>query len=133
MSYKNDCLEVLVARVERLEAQNRWLRLAAALLLLFGVSLGLMGAKSADRVEPQVVRASSVEAQEFILKSEEGYIYARLSLHPSNLTLREKEPKDRMYPIPRPEMRGQATLQFYNEKGELVWTAPPTPTVIPVK
>src|SRR5260370_33666128 len=71
-------LDLLVARVQKLEASNRRWRLLNALLLLFGVSVVLMGAKPADRLEPNVIRAGSVEAQDFVLNDEAGHVYARL-------------------------------------------------------
>ena len=76
-------LDLLAARVQKLEASNRHWRLVNALLLLSGVSVVLMGAKPADRLEPPVVRAGTVEAQAFILSNETGHVYARLSLNPS--------------------------------------------------
>src|SRR5258706_14708493 len=76
-------LDLLVARVQKLEASNRRWRLLNALLLLSGISVVLMGAKPADRLEPNVIRAGSVEAQDFVLKDEAGHVYARLSLNPS--------------------------------------------------
>ncbi len=53
-------LDLLAARVQKLEASNRHWRLVNALLLLSGVSVVLMGAKPADRLEPPVVRAGTV-------------------------------------------------------------------------
>jgi len=119
-------LDLLAARVRKLEASNRGWKLLNALLLLCGVSLALMGAKPADRIEPPVVRASAVEAREFILKDEAGHVYARLTLNPS--VPGTKQPNGRMYLIP-----GQATLQFYDDKGDVLWTAPTTPTMVPAK
>jgi hypothetical protein len=53
--------------------------LAAAALALSSASLVLAGAKVADRVDPQVLRARTVEAQDFVLKDEDGHIYAALA------------------------------------------------------
>src|SRR6266849_396822 len=77
----NSEIQILAVRVERLEAQNRRWKLISALFALSGVSLVLMGAKPADRIDPPMVRAGTVEAQEFILKDETGHICARLSLN----------------------------------------------------
>ena len=115
-------LDLLAARVQKLEAANHRWKFVNALLLLSGVSVLLMGAKPADRLEPNVIRAGSVEAQEFILKDETGHVYARLSLNPSFPKVTQK---GRTYLFPSDTFPGgEAALQFYNEKGEVLWTAP---------
>ncbi len=40
-----------------------------------------MAAKAPDRVDPSVLRATAVKAQEFVLKAEDGHVYARLTLN----------------------------------------------------
>jgi hypothetical protein len=122
---------LLAACVQKLEASNRRWKLVNALFLLCGSSLALMGAKPADRIEPPVVRASAVEAREFILKDESGHVYARLTLKPS--VSGTKQPNDRMYLMPGQGTAGQATLQFYDDKGDVLWAAPTTPTMVPAK
>ena len=129
----------LTSRIERLEVQNRRWRLMNALLLLSGVSVFLMGAKLADRIEPPVVRAGTVEAQEFILKDKDGQVYARLSLgrafatkRPNGLYSMPNQPNG-LYFMPNMVAPAQATLQFYDEKGDVLWTAPSSPTMIPVR
>ena len=115
-------LDLLVARVQKLEASNHRWRCASALLLLSGIAVFLMGAKPADRLEPNVIRAGSVEAQEFILKDETGHVYARLSLNPS---LPKMTQKGGAYMFPSDKLPGgEAALQFYDEKGGVLWTAP---------
>jgi hypothetical protein len=115
-------LDLLVTRVQKLEAANHLWKFVNALLLLIGVSVVLMGAKPADHPEPNVIRAGSVEAQEFILKDETGHVYARLSLNPS---VPRPTQKGRTYLVPSDVIPGgEAALQFYNEKGEVLWTAP---------
>ena len=126
-------LDLLASRVQSLEASNRRWKLVNALLVLSGVSVVLMGAKSADRIEPPTVRASTVEAQEFILKDETGHVYARLSLSPSNP--RMKQSNGRTYFIPNDSlaMSGQPALQFFDDKGDVVWTVPQEPALRTVK
>jgi hypothetical protein len=128
----------LTARVEKLESANRRWKLVNAALLLSGVSILLMGAKpavrvaaakKADRVDPDVIHARSVEAQEFVLKDERGDVYARLSLNSET----GKQPRGRNNLVPSPQVPGQASLQFYDEKGQLVWSAPAKPQFMPVK
>ena len=126
-------LDLLALRVQELEASNRRWKWVNALIVLSAVSVALMGAKPADRIEPPMVRASTVEAQEFILKDEAGHVYARLSLNPSAPAMKTRN--GRMYfmsnqgiPIP-----GQAALQFYDDKGEVLWTAPSKDHFVPVK
>ncbi len=66
--------DFLAARVQKLEASNRRWRLLNAVLLLSGASVALMGAKPADRLEPNVIRAGAVEAREFLLKDTDGHV-----------------------------------------------------------
>jgi len=131
-------LDLLSARVQKLEASNRRWRLLNALLLLSGVSVVLMGAKPADRLEPPVVRAGTVEAQEFVLKDTGGHVYARLSLGRTfannlpngvNIIPNQNAP----YFMPNRVAPNQATLQFYDDRGDVLWTVPSSPTLIPVK
>src|SRR5260370_5209020 len=82
-------LDLLVARVQKLEVSNRRWRLLNALLLLSGVSVVLMGAKPADRLEPNVIRAASVEAQDFVLKDTAGRCFSPVMLKPSTARLEE--------------------------------------------
>lgn len=131
MNSSHTNLDLLATRVRKLEVSNRGWKLVNALLLLCGASLALMGAKPADRIVPPVVRASTVEAREFILKDETGHVYARLTLNPS--VSGNKQPNDRMYLVPRQGSTGQATLEFYDDKGDVLWTAPTTPTMVPAK
>jgi len=126
-------LDLLAARVQKLEASNRHWRLVNALLLLSGVSVVLMGAKPAESLEPPVIRAGTVEAQEFVLKDETGHVYARLSLNPS--TRRIMQSNGRTYLIPNNSLAipGQPALQFFDDKGDVVWTVPQEPMLRPVK
>src|SRR3977135_3895281 len=80
MHSMNQELEILAARVEKLEVQNRRWKLVSAVFVLSGVSLVLAGAKAADRIESPAIHAKTVEAQEFILKDSDGQVYGRLSL-----------------------------------------------------
>ena len=125
-------LDLLAARVQKLEASNRRWKLLNALLVLSIASVVVMGAKPADRLQPNVVRAGAVEAQEFILKDEAGHVYARLSLNPS---LPKVTQKGRTYLVPSDSLAipGQPALQFFDDKGDVVWTVPQEPTLRPVK
>jgi hypothetical protein len=132
MNSTRTSLDLLASRVQELEASNRRWKLVNALLVLSAVSVALMGAKSADRLEPPVVRAGTVEAQEFILKDEAGHVYARLSLNPS---LPKVTRKGHTYFIPSDSLAipGQPALQFFDDKGNVVWTVPQEPALRPVK
>jgi hypothetical protein len=125
-------LDLLAARVQKLEASNHRWKLVNALLVLSLASVVVMGAKPADRLQPNVVRAGSVEAQEFILKDENGHVYARLSLNPS---LPRATQKGRTYLVPNDSVAipGQPALQFFDDKGDVVWTVPQEPTLRQVK
>ncbi len=132
MKSSHSDVQTLAARVEKLESSNRRWKLANAVLLLLGVSILLMGAKPVDRlaaaakpdhIDPNVLRVRSVEAQEFVLKDEDAHVYARLSLSPSLPGM--KHQNGRTYLVPNQTFpAGDAALQFYNEKGEVLWTAP---------
>ncbi len=124
-------LDLLAARIQKLEASNHRWKFVNALLLLSGVSVLLMGAKPADRLQPPVIRAGSVEAQEFILKDETGHVYARLSLNPS---IPGKHQSGRTYLVPGQTLpAGEAALQFYDETGEVLWTAPSKAQFLPAR
>jgi hypothetical protein len=129
MNSRNSELEILAERVEKLEAQNRWYKLASFVSALFCISLVLLGAKAADRSEQTIVRAHTIEAQDFILKDEDGRVYARMSLNPS----KKLKPDGRVYMIPSQETPGQAALEFYDEKGNIRWIAPGKAEFVPVK
>jgi hypothetical protein len=131
-----DNVVTLTARVEKLESANRRWKLANVVLLLCGVSILLMGAKPTgrlaaaakpDRVDPDVLHVRSVEAQEFLLKDQDGHVYARLSLNEA-----AKQASGRSYLVPS-ESSGQAALQFYNDKGDVVWTAPSKAQLLPAR
>jgi len=126
-------IDLLTAQVQRLEASNHRWKLLNALLVLSIASVVVMGAKPADRLQPPVVRAATVEAQEFILKDETGHVYARLSLNPS--VPERKQSNGRTYLIPSESLAipGQPALQFFDDKGDVVWTVPQGPTLRPVK
>ncbi len=129
MDFTQSELHLLAARVEKLEAQNRRWKLAGVFFALSSVSLVVMAAKPADRIEPPVVRAGTVEAQEFILKDTDGHVYARLSL---GRALATKQPNG-TYFIPYKSVAGQASLQFFDDKGDVVWTAPTKAEFMPAK
>jgi hypothetical protein len=131
-------LDLLAARVQKLEASNRRWRLLNAVLLLSGASVALMGAKPADRLEPNVIRAGAVEAQEFTLKDTDGHTYARLSLGRTSANilangLNSLSNQNGLQFLPKREAPGQPALQFFNDRGDVVWTVPQGPTLIPAK
>ena len=105
MKYTEPELEPLVARLEKLEAQNRKWKLASILLGLSSLSLVLMAAKSADHLDPRVVHARTVEAQDFVLKDEDGQVRARLTLNANKFShdrniLDPKPSRARDEPVP---------------------------------
>jgi hypothetical protein len=124
MNFSQSDFLLLTARFEKLEKQNRWWKIVNGLLLLSGVSIFLMGAKSADRIEPQVLRATSVEAQNFILRDADGHIYAQLSLNSGKTELPGRV---QVWKMSRP------ALEFYDRSGDIVWTAPTEPVLLQVK
>ena len=138
-------LQTLAARIEELECANHRWKSASAIALLFVISMLLLSTRHAervaaaarpDRIEPEVLHARSVEAQEFLLKDENGRVYARFSLTPS-LTAMDQNgrslPPGSFRPYNTPVIPGQASLQFYDEKGKLVWSAPSKPEFMTVR
>ena len=146
MKYTETEIQALATRVDRLEVQNRTWKLASTLLGLVIVAVILMGAKSADRVDPAVIRARTVEAEDFVLKDADGNVHARLSLSPDvkvNKLVGEPDAQNAhggvRFKGPYPFYRsmtleaGASSLRFYDEKGGVIWTAPPVPTAMAVK
>ena len=88
----------LIQRVKRLKRGNRRWRLAAMTLLL--VCLVLLLA-AFDYPQPNLVKARSVEAQNFVLRDADGQIRARMALS-------EDEPR----------------LTFFDEHGEVISSLP---------
>ena len=76
-------LQTLAARVEKLERQNRWLRLGGLSLLLLGVSIFVMA---------QAAPSRRIEAEDFVLKDSAGMKRAELSLLSANPVLRFFDP-----------------------------------------
>jgi hypothetical protein len=145
-------IQILAARVAKLEAANRRWKSASAIALLFVISLLLLSTRHAervaaaakpDRVEPDVLRVRSVEAQDFVLKDADGHVYARFGLTPSPIPMDQNgrlflaPGSPRFYTTPGQvlpgQAPGQASLQFYDERGQLVWSAPTKPQFMPVK
>lgn len=121
-STPND-LQALATRLDKLENQNRRWKLSAIVLALSSTSLVLIAAKPADHIDPAVVHARTVEAQDFVIKDDDGQIRARLTLNPKIKT----EVNGHSLIINPPI--GPA-LQFYDGKGDAIWTAPQEPTMI---
>ncbi len=67
----------LIQRVEGLERGNRRWKLAALVLLLSCLVLLLAGF---DYPQPNLVKARSVEAQNFVLRDADGRIRARMAI-----------------------------------------------------
>ena len=121
-------LRVLAVRVEELEASNRRWKLFSMGLLLSGISVLLIAAKTTDRVESSVIRVKTVEARDIILKDEHGNVCARLSVLPIIKRMSNGVPL-----IFQSDTTDRAVLVIYNDKGRPVWTAPPSPTLVPAR
>jgi hypothetical protein len=133
-------VQTLAARIEKLEAANRRWKSASAIALLFVLSLLLLSTKHAervaaaarpDRIEQDVLHARSVEAQDFVLKDGEGHVYARFSITPSLEAMDPNGRSPQLYETPA--ILGQASIQFYDEKGKVVWSAPAKPQFMTVR
>ncbi|HEX4546489.1 MAG TPA: hypothetical protein VH110_09015 [Candidatus Acidoferrum sp.] len=127
MKYPETELHALAARVAKLEAQNGKWKLASLLLALASSSLVLMAARPADHIDPNVIHARTVEAQDFVLKDDDGQVHARLTLNPAI----KRQLNGGRVQIMNPAF-GPA-LQFYDDKGNAIWTAPQEPAMIPAR
>jgi hypothetical protein len=125
MPSTNNELQTLSARLDKLEIQNRRWKLAAIVLALSSSSLVLIAAKPADHIDSSTIRARSVEAQDFILKDEDGEVRARLSLRSHSKKVGQNFSST-------PE-GSTSSLEFYNQNGDAIWTAPQSPTIIPTR
>jgi hypothetical protein len=104
-------LHSLAVRLELLEAQNRRWKCASVILGLVTASLLLTAAKPTENMDPSVVRAHVVEAQDFLLQGTDGQVHARLHMSGSH----------------------SPSLQFYDEKGDIIWSANQSPIMVPTK
>ena len=136
-------VQTLAARVEKLESANRRWKSVSAIALLLILSLLLLStrhaervaaAARADRIEPDVLHARSVEAQDFVLKDSDGHVYARFGLSPKVGGKLGNGPNIPLYLVPKDGvLPGQAVLQFYDDNGNAVWTAPSKPQFMTVR
>ena len=139
MEFSQVDVQNLAARIGKLESANRRWKSASAIALLFVLSLLLLSTRHAervaaaarpDRVERDVLRVRTVEAQDFVLKDDEGHVLARLSLSPQA----DVKKRGGAYLVPKDgALPGQAALQFYNDKGEVLWTAPSAAEFLPAR
>jgi len=111
----------LAKRVESLESEvRRWRVLTVVLLIAITVLVVTAAAPPQVRVTPEdqfvhQVPAATLTARDFTLVGKDGRPYARLH------TIKErgsgKVSSEESQPI----------LEFYDSKGEVVWSAPPNP------
>lgn len=97
----------LARRVERLEQANRRWRLAALILLLGWLVLLLPGF---DFAQPNLVKARSVEAQNFVLRDADGQVGARMAIGDDG-----------------------PSLSFYDEHGTVTSSLPPKAEMRPAR
>jgi hypothetical protein len=128
MQFTERDFQTLAARMDKLEAQNRKWKLASILLAVSSASMVLIAAKPADRIDPNVIHARTVEAQDFVIKDADGQIRARLTLNPQVKIKKEAYGPDVNVNAPL----GPA-LQFYNDRGDAVWTEPRGAAMVPAR
>jgi hypothetical protein len=97
-------------RIRKLEIQNRRWKFASLLVLLVFASSLTMGLMAEERIAPPLVRAQTVEANAFLLKDADGSVRGRLVMRASK-------------PI----------LEFYDEGGKVIWSAPANPKLVPTR
>ena len=94
----------LATRVEALESQvRRWKIVGAALLIAATVFVVSAAAPSQDNGFVQQVPAPKLTAQVFLLVGQDGKTYGRFFTR-----------------------HDQPVLEFYDSKGTVIWSAPPT-------
>jgi hypothetical protein len=128
MPSANNDLQVLSARLDKLETQARRWKLVSILLAVSSASLILIAAKPADRIDSAVIHARTVEAQDFVVKDEDGQIRARLTLNPQ-----VKIRKDMSSPMSNMNAPLGPVLQFYDSNGDTIWTEPREATLMPAR
>ena len=121
-------LRALSARLDKLEIQARRWKLASVVLALLSTSLILIAAKPADHVDSPVIHARTVEAQDFVVKDEDGQIRARLALNFQVKIRRDMSGREVDMNVPM----GPA-LQFYDSSGDAIWTEPGVAKMIPAR
>jgi len=137
-------VQALAARIEKLESANRRWKSASVIALLFIISMLLLSTRHAervaaaargDRVDQDVLRVRTVEAQDFVLKDADGHVQARFGLTPRiDEKLLNGPNGGPLYLVPKDGvLPGQAALQFYDDNGHAVWTAPTKPQFMTVK
>jgi hypothetical protein len=97
----------LIQRMERLERGNRRWKLAALVLFLSCLVLLLAGF---DYPQPNLVKARSVEARNFVLRDADGQVRARMAIS-------EDGPR----------------LTFFDEQGNVVSSLPLKPEIRPAR
>jgi hypothetical protein len=97
-------------RIRKLEIQNRRWKFASLLVLLVFASSLTMGLMAQERIAPPLVRAQTVEANAFLLKDADGSVRGRLVMRAS-----------------------KPTLEFYDEGGKVIWSAPANPKLVPTR
>lgn len=145
MNFSQVDVQTLAARIEKLETANRRWKSASASALLFVLSLLLLSTRHAervaaaarpDRMERDVLHVRTVEAQDFVLKDADGHVYARFGVSPNLAAI---DQNGRVLPpgslrfsgVPGPP--GQASIQFYDENGKVLWSAPTKPEFVTVR
>jgi hypothetical protein len=103
-------LHGMLERIQKLETQNRRWKFAGLLVLLLFASSLTMGVMAQERIAPPLVRAQTVEANTFLLKDADGSVRGRL-------VMRAYKP----------------ILEFYDEGGKVIWSAPANPKLVPTR
>jgi hypothetical protein len=103
-------LRGMLERIQKLEAQNRRWKFASLLVLLVFASTLTIGVMAQERIAPPLVRAQTVEANTFLLRDTYGVVRGRL-------VMRAYKP----------------ILEFYDEGGKVIWSAPTNPKLVPTR
>jgi hypothetical protein len=124
MKENDELLQALQMRVSKLEAQTRRWTVFSVLMVLAGVFLviALVRASRLGTATPTVIRAKTVEAQDFVLKDEDGRVRARLgSFSITREDTAETTIQGKVYHFQVPR---EPALKLFSGNGGVVWDEP---------
>jgi len=89
----------LLARVQRLEVQNRVWQIVGLLALLIFAFSRTANVKAQQKSQPEPIRGTTVEAQNFLLKDAAGTVMGQLTVR-----------------------NGKAQLELFDPTGKVTWS-----------
>ena len=124
MKENDELIQALQMRVSKLETQTQRWTVFSVSMVLAGVFLmiALVRASRLGTAAPTVIRAKTVEAQDFVLKDEYGRVRARLgSFSITGEDTAETTIRSKVYHFQVPR---EPALKFFSGNGGVVWDEP---------